>query len=251
MPNHVVVNKRVVERSILVKFKKNSYKDALPVPDRYIETVEHLGVVNDGKGLELHIPDEVMFSVSGKIATLKLSRFEKVVGLCPGARHFTKRWPAERFAHVGGACVESMDAKILVFGGREDESICNQICKEINDRAGEDRATNCVGQLGLLETAAAMEYCDVVITNDTGLMHIATAMRKKIIALFGSTVREFGFYPYDPTAVVLERSGLECRPCTHIGRSECPESHFRCMLEISEDEVLSQARSICGRPAAG
>lgn len=231
---------------MLVNFKKNVYRDMVPVVDRYIETVRDFGVTNDGKGLELHIPDEVLFGVSGKMARLKLNRFEKVVGLCPGARHFTKRWPADRFIRVGATCAQETDAKVLLFGGADDEPVCSRICSEINDQAGSERATSLCGQLGLLETGAAMEYCDVIITNDTGLMHLATAMRKKIVVIFGSTVREFGFFPYDPAAVVFERQGLECRPCSHIGRSECPEKHFRCMTEIDADQVYSKAKDLLG-----
>jgi lipopolysaccharide heptosyltransferase II len=243
-PKRVVVNKRILERSMLVNLKKNVYREIVPVVDRYIETVRDLGVANDGKGLELHIPDEVLFGVSGKMARLKLNRFEKVVGLCPGARHFTKRWPADRFVRVGATCAQKKDAKVLVFGGADEETLCNRISSEINEQAGAERATSLCGQFGLLETGAAMEYCDVIITNDTGLMHVATAMRKKLIAIFGSTVEEFGFFPYDPTAVVFERRGLECRPCSHIGRSECPEKHFRCMMEIESDEVYSKAKDL-------
>jgi len=248
-PQRVVVNKRVFERSMLVNLKKNLYKDIVSVVDRYIEPLSDLGIQNDGKGVELHIPDEVLFGVSAKIATLKLDRFEKVIGLCPGARHFTKRWPADRFARVGAAFAQKMDAKILLFGGAADASVCNQICWDINNQSGVDRATSLCGQLQLLQTAAAMEYCDVIITNDTGLMHIAVAMKKKIIAVFGSTVREFGFFPYDPHAVVLETQGLGCRPCSHIGRSECPEKHFKCMTEIDPDQVYSRARDLLGQPA--
>jgi heptosyltransferase-2 len=239
-----MVDKRVLERSMLVNFKKNVYKDVVSVVDRYIETVRDLGVVNDGKGLDLHIPDEVLFGVSAKIAKLGLNRFEKVIGLCPGARHFTKRWPAERYARVGAAFAQKMDAKMLLFGGAADEPVCNQICWEINNEVGAERATSLCGQFGLLETAAAMEYCDVILTNDTGLMHIAVAMHKKVLAIFGSTVREFGFFPYDPAAVVLEQSGLTCRPCSHIGRSECPERHFKCMTEIDEDRVYTSAKGL-------
>lgn len=243
-PKHVVVNKRVLERSMLVNLKKNLYKGYVPVVDRYIETLNEFGVANDGKGLELHIPDEVLFGVSGKLAKLKLNRFEKVVGLCPGARHFTKRWPADRYARVGAAFVQKTDAKVLLFGGAADEPVCNQICWDINNQVGVERAASLCGQFRLLETAAAMEFCDVVITNDTGLMHIATAMHRKIVAIFGSTVKEFGFFPYDPSAVVLEQPGLSCRPCSHIGRSKCPEKHFRCMLEIEADQVYSQAKAL-------
>ena len=245
-PMVTVVNKRAVQRSMLVNFKKNVYKEVIPVADRYIEAVKDLGISNDGKGLELHIPDETLSGVSGKVATLKLNQYEKVIGLCPGARHFTKRWPPERFARVGAACAQKGDSKVLLFGGTEDETICNQICWDINNQAGSERASSFCGRLGLLETAAAMEYCDVVITNDTGLMHIASAMHRKIIAIFGSTVREFGFFPQTPEAVVLEDRGLACRPCSHIGRSECPEKHFKCMLDIQPDEVYSRAKAMLG-----
>ncbi len=145
--------------------------------------------------------------------------------------------------------MQKMDAKILLFGGAADEAICNQICRDINNQSGAERATSLCGQLHLLETAAAMEYCDVIVTNDTGLMHVAVAMRKKIVALFGSTVREFGFFPYDPQAVVLETPGLACRPCSHIGRSECPERHFKCMTEIDPDQVFLRTRALLGQLA--
>lgn len=243
-PKRVVVDKRILERSMLVKLKKNVFKGVVSVVDRYIETLGAYGIKNDGRGLELHIPDEVLFGVSGKLAPLQLNRFEKVVALCPGARHFTKRWPADRFARVGAAFVQKLDAKVLLFGGAADEPLCKQIAWEINNQAGTDRASSFAGQLRLLETAAAMQYCDVVITNDTGQMHIATAMQRKIVAIFGSTVREFGFSPYDPTAVVVESGGLACRPCSHIGRSECPEKHFRCMTEIDPEQVYARARDL-------
>jgi len=244
VPRRVIVDKRVLERSMLVNLKKNIYKGVVSVVDRYIEPLSDMGIQNDGKGLELHIPDDVLFGASGKMATLRLNKYEKVIALCPGARHFTKRWPADRFARVGTAFAQKMDAKILLFGGTADDSICNQICWDINNQAGIDRATSLCGKLQLLETAAAMEYCDVVITNDTGLMHIAVAMHKKVLAVFGSTVREFGFFPYDPRAVVLETQGLKCRPCSHIGRSECPEKHFKCMTEIDSDLVYAKARDL-------
>jgi heptosyltransferase-2 len=243
-PKRVVVDKRILERSMLVKLKKNVFRSVVSVVDRYIETLKEFGIQNDGKGVELHIPDEVLFGVSGKLAPLRLNKFEKVVALCPGARHFTKRWPAERFAQVGAMFVQKLDAKVLLFGGAADEPLCKQIAWELNNQAGTDRASSFAGQFGLLETAAAMQYCDVVITNDTGLMHIATAMQRKIVAIFGSTVREFGFFPYDPAAVVVETSGLPCRPCSHIGRSECPEHHFRCMSEIETDTVYRRAKEL-------
>ena len=227
--------------------KKNVYKDVVSVVDRYIEPLSQFGVLNDGKGLELHIPDEVLFGVSSKMAKLHLDRFEKVIGLCPGARHDTKRWPAERYAEIGVRCARDMDAKVLIFGGPDETELCTTLADRVNREAGAERAHHFCNQLSLLETAAAMEYCDVVVSNDSGLMHLATAVHRKVVAIFGSTVREFGFFPYDNGAVVLEKAGLYCRPCSHIGLRECPEKHFRCMLEIEVDDVYRRMKDVLQR----
>ncbi|HLF19322.1 MAG TPA: glycosyltransferase family 9 protein, partial [Bacteroidota bacterium] len=216
----------------------------VPVADRYIECVKKYGVENDGKGLELHIPDEVFFGVSGKIAKLALSRFEKVIGLCPSSRHFTKRWPEDRFAELGVRFAKNHEAKVLIFGGPDDVERCSMIAGQINSEAGSERATDFSGQLSLLETAAAMQFCDAIVTNDSGLMHIAAAMHKKLVAIFGSTVKEFGFFPVGTQSVVVEANGLYCRPCSHIGKSSCPESHFRCMKEISTGDVFQQTKKL-------
>ena len=72
----------------------------------------------------------------------------------------------------------------------------------------------------------------MVICNDSGVLHLAEALGKRTIVFFGSTVKEFGFYPQLETSVIYENKGLKCRPCTHIGRADCPKGHFKCMNEI-------------------
>ncbi len=100
---------------------------------------------------------------------------------------------------------------------------------------------NTAGMLSLIETAAAMDHCRVIVTNDSGLMHIAAARRRRIVAIFGSTVRQFGFYPPADRSIVVEEHGLECRPCTPIGRASCPRGHFRCMQDITPGRVSAAA----------
>ncbi|HAV24357.1 MAG: lipopolysaccharide heptosyltransferase II [Ignavibacteria bacterium GWA2_55_11] len=241
---HVVtVDKRVLERTALVKFKKNFYTSIVPVADRYLETVARWGIVNDGKGLELHIPDEVLFGVNGRMVALKLHRFEKVYGFCPTARHATKRWPPERYAELGIRLIRETSGAVVLFGGLADRSVNGGIARSIAASTHAERVIDLTGELSLLENAAAMEYVEAIVTNDSGLMHIAAARRKPLVAIFGSTVREFGFSPTNPEATVLERSGLSCRPCSHIGRASCPEGHFRCMLETSVDEVFAAVQN--------
>ncbi len=234
-PKVVKVDKRVKERTALVKMKKNIYAGMTSVADRYIETVRHLGVTNDGKGLELFITDETMFGMNGRMATYKLHRFEKILGLCPGARHFTKQWPGERYAELGARFLREMDGAVVLFGGEEEKALNAAIAEKIS---GADRVIDLTGTCTLMETAAAMEYVDVVVTNDSGLMHIAAAKDKPLVAVFGSTVREFGFFPLTRSSLVMEVQGLSCRPCSHVGRASCPEEHFRCMLDQPVDGVF-------------
>jgi heptosyltransferase-2 len=133
-----------------------------------------------------------------------------------------------------------------LFGGKNDTVLCTTIANEINRKSERECAIEFSDQFSLLETAAAMQFCDVIVTNDSGLMHIAAAMKKKVVAIFGSTVREFGFFPVGAENIIIERKGLYCRPCSHIGRSNCPERHFRCMNEIQVDDVVDSIKAVDG-----
>ena len=236
----VVIDKRKMERWLLVNLKRNAYEGIVSVADRYIETVTKYGLTNDDKGLEIFIPDTTLFEVSGKMASLRLNRFEKVVGICPGSKHFTKRWQKEKFADIAVRCAKELNAKILLFGGPSETNDCDFVEAAVSKMVGPDCVTSYAGTFSLLETAAALEFCDVVVTNDSGLMHLAAAKQKKIVAIFGSTTREFGFAPYGTQAAVVENTGLDCRPCSHIGRRSCPKEHFKCMTDITTEMVYSQ-----------
>jgi heptosyltransferase-2 len=240
----VVINKRIFARTMLVRLKKNYYRDIVSVADRYIEPVGTYGIENDAQGLEIFIPDETMYKVSGKMSSLKLHMYEKVVGFCPSSKHATKRWPEERFIEAGIRLVRELKAIIILFGGKNDTVLCTTIANGINKKSEGACAIGYSDQFSLLETAAAMQFCDVIVTNDSGLMHIAAAMKKKVIAIFGSTVREFGFFPVGTENIVIERKGLYCRPCSHIGRSNCPEGHFRCMNEIQVDDIVDSIKAV-------
>ncbi len=239
----VVMDKRKFERWLLVNLKRNAYDDNLTVAERYIETVEKYGIKNDDKGLEIFIPDSTLFEISGKMGKLRLNQFEKVIGVCPGSKHFTKRWQKEKFAEVAARAAKNFNAKILLFGGEDEKEDCEFVREEVARRVSEKSATNFAGEFSLLESAAALEFCDVVVTNDSGLMHLAAAKQKKIVAIFGSTVKEFGFAPYGTESVVIENNNLACRPCTHIGRKDCPKGHFKCMEDIGVEEVYEVVKS--------
>lgn len=239
-----VVNKRVIKRFALVHLKRNYYKNLVSVADRYLETVRKFGIKDDGKGLEVFVPDETASAVKTMMSKHKLERYETVIGLAPAARHFTKRWPQERFVECGVQATKGQRRKILIFGNREERDYCGDIAQMINAAAGSSVAESLAGSLSLLETAAALDFCTVVVSNDTGIMHLAAARKRKVVAIFGSTVRELGFFPYGTQSIVVENKGLHCRPCSHIGLDRCPEGHFRCMIDINAEEVISATENV-------
>jgi lipopolysaccharide heptosyltransferase II len=242
-----VIDKHVVARFFLVNFKWNFYKGIVPVATRYLETGKFLNLEDDGKGLEIFFP-EIVNAAAAKAFNGFIDNNESVIGLSPTAKHLTKIWQSEKFIELGIRIAAENTAKILVFGGPTDVQYCENIAAKINSGSGKNVALNCAGKFSILETAAAIDRCSLVVTNDSGIMHIASARKKKIIAIFGSTVEEFGFFPDRRDSIIIENKALSCRPCTHIGRDRCPKGHFRCMAEITVDDVLNAARTLLPRP---
>ncbi len=233
----VRINKRVIQRFFLVKLKWQVYRDNVHVADRYLEPLQPFGVTNDGEGLELHIPEEMKKRIADEFGKLKRERIT-IAALCPSAKHYTKRWLKEYYVELAEKLIRNYNAYIVILGGPEDQSYCEDIRRLI----GEERTLNVAGEVSLLQSAAILDHCDVVLTNDTGLMHIAVARKRKVVAIFGSTVKEFGFFPYGENNTVVEHPDLSCRPCTHIGLHKCPKQHFRCMKDITPDTVFDVVR---------
>lgn len=214
----------------LVGLKWNLYRSVLPIPERYLAAVPDLGLKADQEGLELYLPPTLSELVLQMLIERGWDGRTPIIALCPGARHATKRWPEQHHADLLRRIREHSHSTVVLLGGPEDTAILRDPGEGVIDLRG---------RLTLLETAAVMDACTVVVTNDSGLMHMATARRRPVVALFGSTVREFGFYPYQADATVLEIPGLPCRPCTHIGRARCPQGHFRCMEDLQPAHVWS------------
>ncbi len=210
-----------IKKFFLVWFKINLLRDLKTISQRYAETA---GVNIDGKGPELFLPENI---------TSRLEEGINYIGFCPGSKHFTKRWLPEYFIHLGNELVK-LGFKIVLFGGKSDEELCKAISGNIQG------CVNLQNDDQVLQTAADMKKCKLILTNDSGLMHTASAVGVPLIAVFGSTVREFGFIPVGTQNLILENKSLSCRPCSHIGKSSCPKKHFKCMKEITPEFVLNQ-----------
>ena len=237
-----VFRKHAVKRWLLVQFKHNLFRRVRTVAERYADTVRTYGDLN--VVVELPLPDDVVHTATGLIHSGKFSAKDRLVGFAPSAKHFTKRWPLDKFVKLGAALSSEERVKIVLFGSQEEAEYCSDLAHLINSGAASHCAESFAGKLSLSETAAAAGLCSLFVSNDTGLMHMAAARGAPVVAIFGSTVREFGFFPQGERSVVVENRGLECRPCSHVGRSECPKRHFRCMNDITVDSVLADARRL-------
>jgi lipopolysaccharide heptosyltransferase II len=226
--------KHRLARALLIYTKRNRYRDRRPVAERYFSAAGDLDVIPDGGPPELHLAPESLRKVGDWMAAAGLARERPLIAVAPGAAHATKRWPAEHWRMLLRRMGEAgLDA--VIVGGPEDALLGATLAD------GEYRVKNAAGLFGLQETGAVLQRAAALISSDTGVMHMATGVGTPAVALFGPTVKAFGFFPYTPRAEVVEL-GLSCRPCSSKGSSRCPLGHHRCMVEIGPEAVYAALR---------
>jgi heptosyltransferase-2 len=157
---------------------------------------------------------------------------DEMVCIAPGSVWATKRWLPEGFARVAEKLIQEEKIKVILIGSAGDKVLADSIAGMMKKKP-----VNACGELSLLESAALISKARMVLSNDSAPTHMAVAMRTPVVTIFGSTVPEFGFYPYGEGNGIIQKQ-LYCRPCGIHGRNRCPEKHFRCMKEISAEEVF-------------
>lgn len=226
-------HKRNWKKLLLVQFKIN-------VSDGYQSVVERYGEVLAGIAPKVTAPCALYPSPEDRtFAAGALGADGPVLAVCFGANHFTKRYPLEHFARIMELVTSQTPARVLLLGGKEDEPEAAKLIAMLPESA-RSRVLSLAGKATLMQSAALLSGVDAVLTNDTGLMHIASAFGKKLFVIFGSSVKEFGFMPWGAEYELFETQGLSCRPCSHIGRSSCPKGHFRCMTEIAPERIANR-----------
>lgn len=225
------------KKYLLVRFKIDILPDTHLV-DRYFDAVKKLGVKNDGAGLDYFIGQDGVKSFT-KFAELNQIP-EQFVAVCIGAQHATKRMPSVRLASL----IDLLDLPVVLLGGASDQ----EQAKEIKVLAKSARIFDACGALSLDGSATALQRANVIITHDTGLMHIAAALGKPLISVWGNTVPQFGMYPYrkneSQISIMAEVKSLSCRPCSKIGFPTCPKGHFNCMNQQDLVWIAKQANKI-------
>ncbi|WP_346861890.1 glycosyltransferase family 9 protein [uncultured Draconibacterium sp.] len=208
-------------KMLMVRFKINK----LPkqhIVDRYLQTVSTFDVKNDGKGLDYFINDGDEFKHEDLPAPFQNGYVAFVIA----GTYFTKKLPVNKVSEI----CQNIPYPVILLGGKtefdEGEKVLSQ---------SKGNVLNYAGKITLNQSASLVRDARVVLSNDTGLMHIAAAFKKKILSFWGNTIPDFGMYPYmsSPVSERLETEGLKCRPCSKLGHHKCPKKHFKCMEEIS------------------
>ncbi len=144
--------------------------------------------------------------------------------------------------------VTKINYPIILLGGPEDKPLADAITA-----TDPDKIYNACGKFSLMESADLVKKSKVVISNDTGLMHIAAAFQKPMISLWGNTTPWLGMFPYygannlkdtiSPKFTISEVNNVSCRPCSKIGYNSCPKKHFKCMQDINNQAIINDLDS--------
>lgn len=161
---------------------------------------------------------------------------KKIVVIAPGSKWFTKRWPTEYFREVIKKLEKREDTVVVVVGGKEERLLNIPLAEKSIDLRG---------MTTLLELAEVIKRAAVILTNDSSPIHIASAFPNvRIIAIFGPTTKDLGFFPWSKNSEVLQVEDLECRPCSLHGGDSCPKKHFKCMVDIKPEVVLERIENV-------
>jgi ADP-heptose:LPS heptosyltransferase len=223
-----------IRKWMLVNLKMNLLPDK-HIVDRYFRATRKLKVKNDNKGLDYYIPEEDEI----KINSLPPFLHRGFISWAIGGAHVTKIFPIDKIIEI----VKLVNFPFIILGGSEDAERGESIAA-----IDKNRIFNACGKYSVNQSASIIKQSEKLITNDTGMMHIGAAFKKKIVSIWGNTVPTFGMYPYMPDNEsnyrIIEVENLSCRPCSKIGYNRCPKKHFRCMEDIDVDSLVEAIHSI-------
>ncbi len=225
------------QRWVLIRTKRNLYRDTRPVVERYFDAARGLDVSPDGGPPEIFLHTEATQGADRFLKESALARDRSLVAVAPGAGHATKRWP-ERHWHELVRILVNAKRDVVILGGPAEQAVASRLAE-----TGGDHAASAAGLFDIQGSAALLRRARSAVAGDTGLMHLATAVGTPVVVLLGPTVGPFGFLPQGARATVLEKD-LVCRPCTAHGGPACPLGHHHCLELILPSEVAEALRKL-------
>ncbi len=215
-----------IQKWLLVTLKWD-YLPALHVVDRYFKSVQKLGVKNPDQNNSFFIPKEAELNLEDWGLVNK-----NFVAIALGAQFKTKQFPFEKLISL----IDKIPFPIVLLGGKSEVEISKRIINHYPERV----IVNFTDKISILEAAFIVKNAASIVTNDTGIMHIASCFDTPIHLTWGNTVRKFGMYSYRPQTseqTFEYEVQLPCRPCSKIGFDQCPKGHHRCMINIDESKI--------------
>ena len=232
-------SKRTLRRELLVRLRWNTLRTMTTVPERYAAPLRRLGITASLPPTALYLDVECQDAMARHLMQALSECPERpLFAVAPGARWPTKRWPVERFAQAAQTLAARYEATIILVGDRTETSLARELTARLSVPV-----MDWTGRLSLMQTAVLIQRCQLLLCNDSGLMHVAVALQVPVVAIFGPTVQEFGFYPFQARAQVLSRP-LACRPCSTKGSLYCPRGHHDCMTHITTEQVVEAAEAL-------
>ena len=215
-----------LRRWLFINFKINLLPNT-HIVDRYMDVVRPLGIVNDNLGLDyfLRAEDEI------DLAALPTSHHRNYIAIVIGGQHEGKLYPRHLLVEV----CRQLSTPVMLLGGPEDRQRGEWIAQQVGDQV-----FNACGKFTINQTAALVRDAQCVISNDTGLMHIAAAFKKKIISLWGATVPEFGMTPYlpGPGSQILEAVSRQ-RPYSKHGKKARFRTSYNCWTGLEPERIVA------------
>ena len=225
------IDKDQTRKALLLLFRRAPRRRSVTMRERYLDLARRLGIACGGAMPRLVLQPAARERARADFAAAGLCG-RTVVALAPGARWPAKRWPVERFARLA-RLLRGKGYGIVTVGDEPEREACRVAA------SAAPGGLNLCGTRSVAETAAALELAGALVTNDSAPLHIAEAVGTPVVALFGPTVREFGYFPLLPASTALETE-LDCRPCSRNGSRPCRRERLEC-LEAIEPEAVAEA----------
>ncbi len=223
------------QKWLLVRFGINRLPDT-HIVDRYLATGDSLGIRKDGKGLDVYIPPDREVDIHAEFGY----DAGTYVALVIGAAHLTKCLTTDQITRL----CNSINRPVILLGGKDEMTKAQSIIRH----ATSGNVSDACGRFDILQSASIIRQSGVVISHDTGLMHIAAAFQKPQVVIWGNTIPEFGMYPYYGDVktkwISIEQKGLSCRPCSKLGFPECPKGHFKCILGHDMEGIVAATSEV-------
>ena len=220
-----------IKKFFLVRFKWNRMPK-IHVVERYFDAVKSIGVSNDGQINDYFIAKEDEIDTVQELGFLP----KEFICIAIGAQYKTKQMPLSLLVKI----VDAASLPIVIVGGMMDRNVALEVLAKTTNK----HVINTCGDYNLNQSASIVAQSHKLVTNDTGMMHIAACFDIQIVSVWGNTTPDLGMYPYYPNQPekfsIHQVENLSCRPCSKIGFQECPKKHFKCMNDQNVEEIITE-----------